>query len=164
MKVKVSLAMLCVVSLLVAASVSARPAPRLTDAPANFQADPRSGYIVFSWEPLRGAEKYSVDVEGTIIWTNGAVRRKAKFEWDFGTMDGIGVTGTTDGRVFLAIPERTFARIVLAIIETEGFDRRSVVAFLLDAEARVKGLNPPPGPQNNKFSNTDDFQVLWIAP
>ena len=165
MKLRILLLAVCVAGLVAGDSALAvKPSHTPLPAPTNFMANPRSGYIYFSWDAVRGAEKYSVDVEGVVTWFDGRVRRQLDFEWDFNTMDGIGVTGTINGSVYLAIPERTFVRIALALIEESGYHRSLVVGLLLEADAKVKAMNPPPGPQNHPFSNTDDFEVLWMRP
>ena len=165
MKLKTLLLVTCIAGLLVASPAFPKKPPHTPlPAPTNFTANPRSGYIVFSWDTVGTAEKYSVCVEGEVTWSDGLVRRQVDFEWDFNTMDEIGTTGTTNGRTYLAIPETAFVRIALALIEDSGYDRSLVVGLLLEADGKVKAMNPPPGPQNHPFSDTDDFEVLWMRP
>ena len=147
----------------VAGSLVAKSEPGQVAQPQNLTVAYRSGYVVFSWDPVEGATKYSLDTEGIITWSDGAARYETSLEWDVGTEDGIGVSGEADGKVFLAIPESVFVRLALAAIEAEGADRETVVALKVDAMAKVKGLNPGKGKgrQNNLFSEPAAFEVIW---
>lgn len=147
----------------VAGSLGAKSEPGQVAQPQNLSVTYRSGNVVFSWDPVEGATKYSLDTEGTITWSDGTVRSEASLEWDFGTDDGIGVSGEADGKVFLAIPESVFVRLALAAIEAEGADRETVVALKVDGMAKVKGLDPGKGKgrQNNLFSEPAAFEVIW---
>ena len=164
MKAGIYLLVSCLVlGVLVGPVFSAKPPKELLPAPAEFTANERSGYIVFSWVPIRGADKYSVDVKGVITWGDRSVRGTVPFEQNFGTKDGIGLVSTSGGRMFLVIPQSALVRIALALVDDSGVDRRAVVGLRINADAKVKGLNPPGGgSQDNNFSNTDDFTVTWM--
>lgn len=159
----------CAAGLLAAAPLMSAP-PVGGAAPLDFMVTKSADQVHFSWAKPAGEEpvypKYSVDVEGTITYSDGQTRDTAVFEYDFGTMDGIGTYGERSGRLVLSIPEQVFVRLVLVMLEEQGVDRSVVVGFRLDASAAVKGLDPGKnkGPQNNQFSNSDTFDLTWVRP
>jgi len=151
-------------------SLMAKPVPGDIDPPQNLTVTYRSGYVVFTWEPVEGATKYSLCTKGIVTWSDGTQRYQTCIKQDFGTQDDIGMTGEiTDGDgnvtgVYLAIPETAFVRLALAAIEAEGVDRATVVGLKVDGAAKVKGLNPGKGMgrQNNLFSEPATFEVTWV--
>jgi len=111
---------------------------------------------------VTGATKYSVDIEGTVVYSDGDMRYTKDIELSFGTSD------RTDGEPmstsWLAISMDDFADAVLAAI---GGDPNVVVGFQLTSAAKVKALAPGKGKgrQNHPFSEWADMPVItWHAP
>ncbi len=163
MKTRLCVVVLCA-GMIAGIGVAKQPNAGSLGPPEDFLVTQNDDSIFFSWLPVEQAEKYSVDVEATIIWGDGEVRGEVPFERDFGTQDEIGEVYMRSGRVVLEIPKTAMTRLVLAALEDADVDRAAVIGFLLDGEAKVKALNPGKGkgPQNHPFSNTDDLEFRWV--
>jgi hypothetical protein len=149
---------LVVIGLLAALSpamaVKKNPADYL-DAPQNFTADVVGVNVVFDWDDVTGAEKYSVDVEATV--TVFGLLEDVVVELSYGTSDRTDGGGMGDSD--LTVPLDTLLADLAAELGVSVGDILEV-----DAEAKVKALNPGDGngAQNNPYSDPDDF--AWIAP
>jgi hypothetical protein len=120
------------------------------DAPLNFTATVVDSDVVFDWDDVVGATKYSVDIEAVVTVTGLA--EDVTVELSYGTSDR--TDGGDMGDSDLTVPIDT----ILADIAAElGVDVADIEGF--DATAKAKALNPGKGKgrQNNPFSNTDTF-------
>ena len=149
--------------LMVSSGPAVQPAPGDLGPPADFMVTQNADSIFFSWLPVEGADKYTVETCGMITWGDGSIRGEVPLKMGICTKDEIGMVYMRSGRVVLEIPKATLARIVLAELQDAGVDRASVIGFLLEATSKVKALDPGKGkgPQNNPWSNTDDWECLW---
>ena len=119
---------------------------RHLDAPENFTATVMGNEVVFAWDAVEGADKYSIDVEAYVMLD--------------GVMGPVSVDlsyGTRDPGLTVPVP-MLYDDIAAALDVAPGAIRT------LDAWAKVKALNPGKGrgPQNTPFSEPDDFST-WIA-
>ena len=149
MKTKRLILTLTIVSLLMAV-----PAFALLAAPTNLTVDVDNGAetVDFDWDPVTGAVKYSVDVEGTVTYydDSAAVEVEAEVEVSFGTSDRTdgGLMGDDDLTI-------TFEELADAIADELGLAPEDDLISLEDATAKVKALDPGKnkGRQNNPFSD-----------
>lgn len=165
MKLKVCMLIACL-AMVAAFAPAKQPNQGTLGPPTDFMVTQNSDNLFFSWMPVRGATKYAVPVWGVVTYSDGTARQQVRFKVGFNTAGCIGTVYERSGRVVLEIPKATMARIVLARLQAAGVDPATVEAFLLEATAKVKAMNPGRrrGPQNNPFSNTDDFELLWRRP
>ena len=136
------------VSLLVVLCVAATVLAALV-APQSFTATVVGDSADFTWDPVEGATKYSVDIEAVVTI---AVLGDATVELSYGTSDRTDGGDMSDPN--LTVPIATILSDIAAELGVEVAD---IVSF--DASAKVKALNPGKGKgrQNNPFSSPDDF-------
>jgi hypothetical protein len=118
-------------------------------APLNFTAIVSGDDVVFDWDPVVDATKYSVDIEAEVTV---AALGEETVELSFGTSDRTDGGDMSDSDLTVPI-----ATILSEIAAELGVDEADIISF--DATAKVKALNPGRGKgrQNNPFSNTADF-------
>jgi hypothetical protein len=129
------------------------PAVALAELPApeNFTVDTVSipGALVFDWDNVEGAVKYSVDVEGTVTYWDELLLAEAQAEvgLSFGTSDRTDGGLMGDSNLTVAVED-----IAAAIAAQLGILPEDVMS--LDGCAAVKALAPGKGAgsQNNPFS------------
>ncbi len=165
MKLKVCMLIVCL-AMVAAFAPAKQPNAGTLGPPTEFMVTQNADGIFFSWVPVDDATKYAVPVWGVVTYTDGTARQQARFKLGLNTKGGIGTVYRRSGRVVLEIPKTTMARIVLAKLQAAGVDPATVEAFLLEATAKVKAMAPGKGagPQNNPFSETDDFSFRWARP
>ncbi len=125
-------------------------------APENLtvNVDTGAGTVVFDWNDVTDAVKYSVDVEGTVTYTYldeflVEVEGTADVEVSFGTSDRTDGGAMGDSNLTITIDElRAAIATALGILPED-------VLSLDPAEAKVKALAPGKGAgaQNNPFSD-----------
>lgn len=131
------------------------------DAPTGLNVVVGADALSLVWDPVPGAVKYSVDIEGTATYEaivdEVLVQLTADVEVSFGTSD------RTDG-LGMDVPSLTitFEELAAAIAAELGIDPSALVS-LDEASAKVKALDPgkDKGPQNNPFSDPFDFSVTF---
>ena len=157
MNVKLSLLTLCLVGLLVAV-----PAQGALPAPLNFTATAGVDDVVFDWDDVVGAVKYSVNVAIDVTYDVGAGPQQIDVELSFGTSDR--TDGGDMGDSNLTVAQSDIVDAVLSALAGQMIT--GVTDLTLDATATVKALSPGKGAgrQNNPPSNTDTFQLIWAAP
>lgn len=125
------------------------------DAPENFTATVSGEDVLFDWDDVEGADKYSVDIEAEV--TVDGVIDPVLVELSYGTSD------RTDGGDMADSDLTVPVSMLLDDIAAElGVPVESILS--VDATAKVKALNPGKGngAQNNPFSDPDDF-IIDIA-
>lgn len=148
MKVK---RVMLILTMVLAVSVIAAALP----APINLTVDVSPAELALDWDDVQDAEKYSVDIEGTVVYLDlEDLEVEADIELSFGTSD------RTDGGA-MEDSDLTILTDVLAdaIASELGISEDDLV--WLDAEAKVKALAPGKnkGRQNNPFSDPEEFSV-----
>lgn len=116
------------------------------DAPENFTATVMGNEVVFSWDAVEGADRYSIEVEAYVMLDG--VMGPVSVDLSYGTRNP-----------GLTVPVPMLCDDIAAALDVAPGAIRT-----LDAWAKVKALNPGKGrgPQNNPFSEPDDFSI-WIA-
>lgn len=149
---------LCVVGLMGVAAWAALPAP------ANFTAVVGATDVVFDWDDVAGATKYSVDIYATVTYKIAEVDTTASVKLSYGTSDRTdgGVMGDSD----LTVAQGTIIEDVVAALAAGGVDVGLITDLTIDGSAAAKALNPGKGAgrQNNPFSTPATFQLIWTAP
>ena len=159
---KLQIFAMCMVLLITAIPVCADNDPGALAAPEWVRIGERGAnqeYMWFDWEDVRGATKYSLDIEAEVTYFDKieGVRKTAEVELSFGTSD------RTDGRDMsdsdLAIAK---ADLRQAVLDALGLTDETVGPMSLDAMAKVKALSPGKnkGRQNNPFSEKKTFKVV----
>jgi hypothetical protein len=137
------------------------------DAPANLTVVVGVNTVDFDWDPVTGAVKYSVDLEGMVTFDyvdgNGILQTDQTLvvELSFGTSD------RTDGRAMgdsdLTITKADLElALISAIQDALALPPGNLVAVSeFDGDAKVKALDPGKnkGRQNNPFSDPEEFSV-----
>jgi hypothetical protein len=119
-------------------------------APANLTVTSIDDSLLFAWDPVDGAVKYSLDLEGVVTYYDDdlLMETTAEVTVSFGTSD------RTDG-LDMSVPNLTLAidDIRAAIAAQLGVDVDDV--YSIDGLAKVKALGPGKGAgaQNNPFSD-----------
>jgi hypothetical protein len=148
MKVK---RVMLILTMVLAVSVIAAPLA----APVNLTVNVGSTDLALDWDDVVDAEKYSVDIEGTVIYIDSGLQEvEAYIELSFGTSDRTdgGAMGDSDLTIFIDDLDDVIASEL-------GISEDDLVG--LDAEAKVKALSPGKnkGRQNNQFSTPASFSV-----
>ena len=148
---------MAITSLLVPAVVLAiQPNPGDLPAPTGLTVTDLS----FDWDDVVGAEKYSLDIEGTVrYWVYDEillvdVETEAEVELSFGTSDRTDGGLMSDSDLTISIDD-----LAAAIAAQLGVDVGDLIS--LDGSAAVKALDPGKGhgAQNNPFSSSVDVDV-----
>jgi len=149
---------LCVVGLMGVAAWAA------LDAPANFTATVGGTDVVFDWDDVLGATKYSVDVDAAVTYTIDGIDYEASGDLSYGTSDR--TDGLPMAQSDLTVAQATIIADVFAALTAQGIDVSLITGLTIDALASAKALNAGKGAgaQNNPFSAPDDFQLTWTAP
>jgi hypothetical protein len=144
----------CLAFIALAMVLMAEPAFAL-DAPANLTVVVGATTLDFDWDDVVDADKYSVDIEGTVIYLDSNLQEvEADIELSFGTSDRTDGGAMEDSDLTILIDDLADAiALELGISEDDLFG--------LEAEAKVKALSPGKnkGRQNNPFSTPVDFSV-----
>ncbi len=133
------------------------PALALLPAPANFTATVGADDVLFAWDPVDGATKYSVDIEALVTFDAAGVDASGN-----PIVETLTATVEVDYSAVaspLDVLQSTIFADVTAALEAQGYDVVDVT--LIDAEAKVKALNPGKGNgrQNNPFSAPASFTL-----
>ncbi len=113
--------------------------------------------VVLDWNDVAGAVKYSVDIEGTVAYTDPNLGElTATVEVSFGTSDRTDGGLMGDSNLTITIDE--FAAALAAEL---GIDPSALVSF--EGSAEVKALDPGKGkgPRNNPFSDPVALSVTF---
>jgi hypothetical protein len=152
MKVK---RVMLILTMVLAVSVIAAPLA----APVNLTINDGPTELVLDWDDVVDAEKYSVDIEGTVIYLDSEFQEvEADIELSFGTSD------RTDGGAMGDSDLTIFVDDLADVIALElGISEDDLVG--LEAEAKVKALSPGKnkGRQNNQFSAPVGFSVDFTS-
>lgn len=136
-------------------------------APENLSATVGTDDVLFDWDPVEGATKYSVDVCATVQYSDGlpdGLAGEAEVCVSFGTSDRTDGGDMADDYLSVSTDELIDA-IVDALI-AQGVDPAAIGSLEIAASAKVKALAPGKGAgrQNNPFSDPADFALSWSAP
>ncbi len=135
-------------------------------APTNLTVDTTTtaGTVLFDWDDVVGAVKYSLDLEGTVTyWTTvlideveTQVEATAEVELSFGTSDRTDGGLMGDSNLSLTIDE-----IQAAIAAELGVAVEDLIQ--IDGLVKVKALAPGKGagPQNNPFSEPSSGVLVF---
>ncbi len=151
-KLTLSLALVC---LLVVPAMAVKPDVAVTGEPNQPEVNVADPYIVIDWEvgTATTAIKWSVDIEGTVIFNDGDDvdtdgdgdpndPEVMDFEVSFGTSDRTDGGGMIETDLTI-----TFEQLFDAIEEALGVDVD--IILVTDATAKVKGLNPTKKKRSN---------------
>lgn len=140
-----------VLTMVLAVSVIAAPLP----APTGLTVVVGSTDVALDWDDVTGATKYSVDIEGTVVYLDSE-EVEADIELSFGTSDRTDGGEMGDSYLNISIDDLKDA-IALEL----GISVDDLVS--LDAEAKVKALSPGKGKgrQNNPFSLPAECDVTF---
>lgn len=120
------------------------------DAPTGLSATVGADSVVFDWDDVPGAVKYSVDVEGVVTYYDALLPGEVQVEVEvsFGTSDRTDGGEMGDSNLTVLIDD-----IAAAIAAELGIPVEDVLS--LDGWAKVKALAPGhgAGSQNSPFSN-----------
>ena len=144
----------------------------LLDPPQNLNVSSGPIGVLFNWDDVASAAKYSVDVKGRVnysYWYWNGYWWQLKQDCAYVSVS----MGTSDWYIenmadsFLWISKTDFACLLADAVYNETGNEPVFISGLWSASAKVKALNPgkQKGPQNNPFSTPDDFGVLlnrWI--
>jgi hypothetical protein len=120
-------------------------------APTNLNVAPGIEALLFDWDDVAGAVKYSLDIEALVTYYDEVAMTEVTVEvtLSFGTSDRTdgGLMGDSD----LTVP---IDDIVTALLDQLGVDLEDIIS-VEDAIAKVKALAPGKGQgaQNNPFSD-----------
>ncbi len=115
--------------------------------------------IVLDWNDVPGAVKYSVDIEGTVAYTDPNLGEvTADVEVSFGTSDRTDGGLMGDSNLTITIDE--FAAALVAAL---GVDPAEITLGSFNGSAEVKALDPGKGKgrQNNPFSDPVPLSVTF---
>jgi hypothetical protein len=124
-------------------------------APTNFTATVVGDEIVFDWDDVVGATKYSVDVEATVTYVDASGNvQSGEVELSYGTSDRTDGGDMGDSDLTITV-EQGLADLAAAL----GVDPALLEDAEIEAWAAVKALDPGKGKgrQNNPFSNWDEI-------
>ena len=131
---------------------------------AYFRATAGASLVYFSWSEVEGATKYTVEVDATVTFVIGGQPAETSVGLVYGTAD------RTDGGVaaasYLVVRKSALVEDVMAALAAQGVEVDQIHGLTINALAKVKALNPGKGSgrQNNSFSNSSAFRVVWVAP
>ena len=134
-------------------------------APVNFTATVGGTDVVFDWDDVVGATKYSVNVDATVTFTtSGGGDLEANVDLSYGTSDR--TDGLPMAQSDLTVAQSTIIDDVFAALIAQGVDVTLITDLTINASASAKALNPGKGAgrQNNQPSNSWDFELTWTAP
>lgn len=152
-----------------AVALMAGPAFAL-DAPANLTIVVGADTVDFDWDPVTGAVKYSVDLEGTVTFDyvdgDGLLQEDQTLEdveLSFGTSDRTDGRDMGDSDLTITKADLELA-LILAIQDALALPPENLVAVSeFDGDAKVKALDPGKGKgrQNNPFSDPAALSVTF---
>ena len=125
--------------LMFASLAMAKKEPGIVPPPENLTCNVNSGVVAFDWNDVTAAVKYSLDVDVEVD-SDGDGENDMTVEFSFSTVES-----------FLNIQ---FADFVYDIDGDGSLDQLTG-----PATAKVKGLDPGKGRQNNLFSSPCDFDL-----
>ena len=122
------------------------------DAPQNFLATVSDPDVVFTWDAVDGADKYTVEICASVLLDGAA--EPVIVELSYCTADRTDGGSPTDPN--LTVPIDTLLNDIASEL---GVDVGLILS--VDATAKVKGLNPANGhgAQNNPFSEPSEFTI-----
>jgi hypothetical protein len=126
-------------------------------APTGLSVTVGSSTVDLDWDDVVGAAKYSVDIEGTVTYTDAILGEvTADVEVSFGTSDRTDGGDMADSDLTITIDDLALAIATELGISTDDLDS-------LDGSAKVKALDPGKGAgsQNNPFSDPVELDVTF---